>query len=321
MCPHPLFLDIRLERKSREFFMAENVWALLSTQLADTAASVGQSVVAVRGRRHPSSGILLGSDSVVTASHALRRDDDIVVITAPGESIAARLAGRDPGTDLAVLRLQQSTQKPAVRWANTSSLRVGELVLALGRTWRGNVVASSGILSGLMGPWRSWRGGAELEQFIRPDLTMYPGFSGGPLVNAQGEVLGLNTSGLHRSGIAVPSATVQRVAAELLEKGRIERPYLGLAMHSVPLQESLRTRLNLTASEGLLVAHVEPGSPAEKAGTLIGDVLIELDGKPVAATDDVQDVLHSQKPGKSIEAKVVRGGAVVKTSVMLAARP
>lgn len=300
--------------------MAENIWATLSNQLAATAEAAGKSVVAVHGRRHPSSGILWSSDSVITANHALRRDEEITVVTGPGKSTTASLIGRDPTTDLAVLRLQQAAENPPGQWGNASRLRIGELVLALGRTWRGNIVASSGIISGLMGPWRTWRGG-ELEQFIRPDLTLYPGFSGGPLVNAEGEILGLNTAGLHRSGITVPSSTLLRVVPELLEKGRIERPYLGLAMQAVPTPESLRTRLNLKAGAGLLVAHVEPESPAEKGGMLLGDVLVEIDGKPVEDTDAVQDALRSHKPGDSIPVKLVRGGTLVTLSLTLAARP
>lgn len=300
--------------------MAENIWSVLSNQLAETAASVGQSVVAVHGRRHPSSGILWSNDAVVTANHALRRDDDISVVSAPGKSTPARVVGRDSSTDLAILRLQQPVEGSSARWGDASKLRVGEFVLALARTWRGNIVASSGILSGLMGTWRTWRGG-ELDQFIRPDLVLYPGFSGGPLVSARGEILGLNTAGLHRSGITVPASTVARVVTELLEKGRIERPYLGLAMQPVTVPESLRTRLNLMASEGLLVVHVEPGSPAEKAGVLLGDVLIEIDAKSVTDTDAVQEALGSRKPGDSVVVKLVRGGTLVDASVTLAARP
>src|SRR5262249_5057545 len=156
---------------------------------------------------------------------------------------------------------------------------------------------------------RMWRGG-EIDQFIRPDLNFYPGFSGGPLVNSQGEFLGLNTPGLHGSGITVPSATVARIAGELLARGRVERPYLGLAMQPVPLPESWRKQLNLTASEGLLVVHVEPESPADKAGVLIGDVLLTLAGKPLTDTDAVQRTLHASKPGETIEAGLVRGGAL-----------
>lgn len=300
--------------------MSQSIWAALSNELAEASSTAGKSVVAVHGRRHPSSGILWSNDSVVTANHALRRDEEISVITAPGQSALARVVGRDPGTDLAVLRLQQPVEGEPARWGEASRLRVGDLVLAVARTWRGNIVASSGVISGLMGRWRTWRGG-ELDQFIRPDLTLYPGFSGGPLVNAQGEVVGLNTAGLHRSGIAVPASTVARVVAELLQKGRIERPYLGLAMQAVALPESLRTTLNLMANEGLLVVHVEPGSPADKGGILLGDVLVEIAGKAVADTDAVQATLHSLKVGQTVEIKLVRGGSLSKAGVKLAARP
>jgi len=298
----------------------ENIWSKLSNDLAEVSAATGKSVVAVQGTRHPSSGIVIAKDAVVTASHAVRRDDEITIIVAPGQKFSARVSGRDPSTDLVVLRLQQPFDAPPVGWAATSNLRVGELVLALARTRRGHIVASSGILSGLInGPMRTWRGG-EIDQFIRPDLTMYPGFSGGPLVNSQGELLGMNTSGLHRSGITVPSATVQRISAELLEKGALQRPYLGLAMQAAPLPESLRTRLNLTAKEGLLVVHVEPGSPADKAAIFLGDVLIALGGKPADEIDAVQSILRSYKPGDSLEASLIRGGAITTIMLRLEAR-
>jgi S1-C subfamily serine protease len=309
-----------IEQKAKEEICMENIWSKLSNDLAEVSAATGKSVVAVHGTRHPSSGIVIAKDAVVAASHAVRRDDDITVITAPGQKLSAHVSGRDPSTDLVVLRLQKPIDAPVVRWASTSNLRVGELVLALARTRRGHVVASSGILSGLInGPMRTWRGG-EIDQFIRPDLTMYPGFSGGPLVNSQGEFLGMNTAGLHRSGITVPSATVQRVSAELLEKGGIQRPYLGLAMQGAPLPESLRTRLNLTASEGLLVVHVEPSSPADNAAIFLGDVLITLAGKPAADIDSVQDILRSHKPGDSVEASLIRGGAITTVNLRLEAR-
>lgn len=298
----------------------ENIWTKLSNELAEVSAGVGKSVVGVHGTRHPSSGIVIAADAVVAASHAVRRDDEITVVTAPGQQLSARVSGRDPSTDLVVLRLEQKIDVPIARWASTTNLRVGELVLALARTRRGHVVASSGILSGLIhGPMRTWRGG-EIDQFIRPDLNLYPGFSGGPLVNNLGELLGMNTAGLHRSGITVPSATVQRVAAELLEKGGVQRPYLGLAMQAVPLPESLRTRLNLTGSEGLLVAHVEPESPAEKTGVLLGDVLIKMGDQHVVDTESVQQFLRAKKAGDSVAISLVRGGALLALTVRLEAR-
>jgi S1-C subfamily serine protease len=299
----------------------ESIWKKLASELAEASAEAGKSVVGVHGTRHPSSGIVIARDTVVAASHAVRRDDEIHVVIAPGQKLAARVIGRDAGTDLVALRLQQPIDAPLARWASTATLRVGELVLALARTRRGHIVASSGVISGLINtPMHTWRGG-ELDQFIRPDLTFYPGFSGGPLVNSNGEFLGMNTAGLHRSGITLPAATVQRVAAELLEKGSVERPYLGLAMQAVPLQESLRSRLNLTAGEGLLVVHVEPQSPAEKAGVFLGDVLVRLGNSAVADTDSVQQILRMHKVGDSVPVELIRGGAMASASVRLEARP
>jgi S1-C subfamily serine protease len=300
--------------------MPDKIWAAVSNELATTTATAGKSVVAVLGRRHPSSGILFRPDAIVTASHALRRDDEIAVVTGPGQKLKAQLAGRDAGTDLAVLRLEHSIDAPPAAWSSTSNLRVGELVLALGRTWRGNIAASSGILSGLVpGPWRTWRNG-ELDQFIRPDVTLYPGFSGGPLIASSGKFLGLNTAGLHRSGITIPAGTVQRVAAELLEKGAIERPYLGLGMQPVTLTESLRSKMNLTASDGLLVAHVDAGGPADKAGVLLGDLLLELGGQGLQDIESVQNVLRSAKAGQEIETKLIRAGTVTALKIKLEAR-
>ncbi len=300
--------------------MAEKIWNTLSAELAQAAELAGRSVVAVHGWRYPASGVFFSTDSIITVNHALRGEEARVVL-ASGERVSARIAGRDPGTDLLVLRLEQRVESGQARWGTEAKPRIGELTLAIARTWRGNIVASSGIISGLMpGPWRTRRGG-ELDQFLRPDLTLYSGFSGGPLLNSQGEFLGINTVGLHRSGITIPASTVTRIAGELLEKGRVERPYLGLAMHSVSLPESLRSSLNLISDEGLLVVHVEPSSPAGKAGVLLGDTLIELEGKAVADTDGVQDVLRSRQIGSEVEALFIRGGAANKTRLKLEARP
>ena len=141
------------------------------------------------------------------------------------------------------------------------------------------------------------------------------------MLNSQGEFVGINTVGLHRSGITIPGSTVTRVAGELLDKGRVERPYLGLAMQSVKLPESLRVRLNLTSDDGLLVVHVEPGSPADKSGILLGDALVDLGGKPVAAIEAVQEALRSSQIGRELEALFIRGGAALRTKLKLEAHP
>jgi len=310
-----------MNKKKGKPIMTNKIWDALSQELAQTAEEAGKSVVAVYGGRHSASGVLLSGNSVVTVSHAVRRDEEVPVIIADGRRLTSRVAGRDPATDLVALRLESEIQFSEPRWITAPKLRVGELTLALARTRRGNIVSSLGVISGLMsGPWRTGDGG-ELDQFIRPDLTMYPGFSGGPLLNSEGEFVGINTSGLHRAGITIPASTVTRIAGELLEKGGVERPYLGLAMQSVKLQESLRSKLNLTSGEALLVVHVEPGSPAEKAGVLLGDALIDLGGKPVADTDSVQEVLRSIRIGGELEASFIRGGSARPTKLKLEARP
>ncbi|HEY6270900.1 MAG TPA: trypsin-like peptidase domain-containing protein [Terriglobales bacterium] len=301
--------------------MTGKIWAALSEEMTETSAEAGKSVVSVEGRRHPSSGIIFTNDSVITANHALRREDETSIVLAPDRRIPARVAGRDPSTDLALLRLEEPIQSPPARWGNGSDLKVGELLLALARTRRGNIVVSSGVLSGYINqPWRTWLGG-DLDQFIRPDLNLYAGFSGGPLLNGKAEFLGVNTSAFYRGGITIPATTVLAVAGELLGKGRIERPYLGLAMQAAPLPESLRTKLNLTGSEGLLVMRVEPASPADRAGVLLGDVLLKLGDQALSDTDAVQDQLRSHKPGDEIQAAFIRGGEVVNLKMKLEARP
>jgi S1-C subfamily serine protease len=300
--------------------MAEKLWATLSNEWAEAAATAGEYVVAVQGGRRHSSGMHWSDDVIVTVNHGLRRDEETATILAAEGEIPARVIGRDAGTDLAVLRLQRSMKAPSVTWGHPDQLRIGDLVLALTRTRRGNIVASSGIVSGLMGAWRTWHGG-RLDQFIRPDLTLYPGFSGGPLVNAQGKIVGLNTMGLHRSGVTVPAATLRRVVPQLLEKGAIERPYLGLAFQPVSIPEPFRASLDLKGTEGLLITHVEPASAAENSGVLLGDLLVELDGQSSVSTELLQEALSERKAGDSMRIKLVRAGKMIEAIVVLQLRP
>src|SRR5215468_257545 len=188
----------------------------LSNDLAGAVERAGRAVVAVNGRpRLPSTGVHWRPGVIVTADHTVRTDEDITITRPDGRTVPASLAGRDPGTDLAVLRVGDS-DLPVADVAEPASLRVGHMVLAIGNGPR----ASWGVVSALGGRWRTWRGG-EIDQLVRLDLTLYPGFSGGPLVDVEGRVVGISTSGLSRQlELAVPAATVARVAAELLERGR-----------------------------------------------------------------------------------------------------
>jgi len=289
----------------------------LSNDLATAVERVAPSILTVNARpRLPSTGIHWRPGLVVTADHTVRAEDGISVTTGDGRAVAATLAGRDRGTDLAVLRVPEMTGAGAVL-GDDATLRVGHMVLALGFGPR----ASWGVISALGPRWRSWRGG-EIDRLVRLDLVMYPGFSGGPLVDAGGRVVGLNTSGLAReSRLAVPAATVSRVVDEISRKGHVSRGYLGLGMQPVRLPEPLRALLGLPGDGGLIVVTVQPDGPAAHAGVLLGDVLVALDGVPVADLGDVQARLGGDRVGSTIAALVVRAGARAEVRITVGEQP
>src|ERR1700756_544656 len=297
-----------------------SVLETLSNDFAAAAESVGGSVVAIYGRRWmPSSGIQWRKGFIVTAHHTIRREEDITVVTAGEKPFKANPAGRDPSTDLAILKVSDEGALPIPSFGD-GGVKLGHVVLALGRSRGSNLVASAGIVGGISGEWEPRRGG-RVDKHKRLSLELYPGFSGGPLVNAQGKVVGINTRGLSRGrAVTIPLATVNRIVDELIEKGHIAKPYLGLAMQPVPVPESLRGKAPGSGQSAVLVVHVEPAGPADRAGVLLGDVVIELQGKPVEDTGDIQQLLGLSKIGETVEATVLRGGAPVKLSITLADR-
>jgi S1-C subfamily serine protease len=307
-------------RKGVLLDMANSILETISSEFASAAERVGSNVVAVHGRRWmPTSGIEWKEGVVVTVHHGVQRDEDIKVLLSGGRSVSAKLAGRDPSTDIAVLRIEEGSSG-APLLGDSTSLRLGHLVLALGRTRRGDLVASSGIIGGISGEWRNRRGG-QLDQHIRLDLALYPGFSGGPLLNPRGEVVGINTRGLaHGRAATVPVATVNRVVDELLEKGHIARPYLGIAMQPVKVPDNMRSKLPSETKTGLLVMHVENGGPAQKAGMLLGDVLFEVGGETVEHVDAIQDSLATARVGDVLPVRVIRGGEIKPVSITLGER-
>jgi S1-C subfamily serine protease len=300
--------------------MANSMLETISNEFASAAEKVGSSVVAVHARRwRPTSGIEWKKGVVVTVHHGVQRDEDIKVLLGGGRVVSAKLAGRDPSTDIAVLRIEEGSSG-APDLGDASSLRLGHLVLALGRTRHGDLVASSGIIGGISGEWRNRRGG-NLDQHIRLDLALYPGFSGGPLVNARGEVVGINTQGLGQGrAVTVPVATVNRVVEELLKTGRIARPYLGIAMQPVEVPENMRSKLPAETRAGLLVVHVENGGPGEKAGVFLGDVLFEVAGKTVEHMHAIQDSLATAKVGDVLGVRIIRAGEIKPVSITLGER-
>jgi S1-C subfamily serine protease len=288
----------------------------LSNDLAGAVERVAPAIVAVHARRRlPSTGIHWRPGIIVTAEHTVKTEEGITVTTPDGRSLAAVLAGRDPGTDLAVLRVPDAGSVVATP-GDDAALKVGHMALALGYGPR----ASWGVISALGPRWRSWRGG-EIDRLVRLDLVLYPGFSGGPLIDAAGRVVGLNTSGLAReTRLALPAAMVTRVTDELVRTGHIARGYLGLGMHPVRLPEPLRAQLGLGAG-GLIVVMVEPSGPAARAGVLLGDVLVALDGAPVGDLDDVHARLGSDRVGAEITAIMLRGGVRTEVGITVGEQP
>jgi S1-C subfamily serine protease len=299
--------------------------AAFSDGLAEAVARAARSVVAIHGRpRIPSSGVLWRAGVIVAANHTVKRDEEITIGLDGGAAVRASVAGRDPGTDLAVLRIDGGTvAEPAgvAEIGDSAALRVGHFVLAVGRPGDEGVTASMGLVSAIGPAWRTWAGG-QIDQFVRLDLSIYDGFSGGPLVDGRGRVVGINSSGLARGmALTVPSATVRRVVDQLLERGHVVRGYVGLGMQPVRLPPALRERAPDAGETGVMVVTVEAGGPADRAGVLLGDILVALDGTRVADTEDVQALLGPDRVGTRVVARLIRGGAPVEVTITVGERP
>src|ERR1044071_1189224 len=289
-----------------------------SNDLSAAVEKGGASTILVDARkRYPASGIAFAEDLILTADHVVTREDDIKVLLPDGKSLPATIAGRDPGSDLAVLRLAEK----ALTVAKTSEdVKVGQLVLALGRPNSEGVQASWGIVTAISGPTRTFKGGM-LDEYIRTETTPYPGFSGGPLINADGAVLGLNTSCLTRgSSLTIPVKVAWRVAEALATHGSVKRGYLGVRTQPVEIPEAARQALKRAQEHGLLVLWLEEGGPAEKSGLFVGDILVAISGQPVGDPDDLFSALKSDTVGKAIAAEVLRGGRPETISVTVGER-
>ena len=290
-----------------------------SNSLAEAAERAGASVVRVEARRRmAASGIVWNAEGaaetiIVTANHVVRHDEGISLGLADGSSVAASLVGRDPTTDIAVLKAE-AAGLAAPAWVKSDGLRVGSLVLALGRPGQ-SVQATLGVISALGGAWRTGAGG-KIERYVQTDVLMYPGFSGGPLVTADGAVAGMNSSALTRgASVALPVETLERVVAALLAHGKMKRGYLGVGIQPVRLSDAVAEQVGRPA--GLLIMNVEAGSPAEAAGLFLGDTLLAVDGEPVQRPDDLSVLLAGDRVGQSMAVTLVRGGQVLAVDVVI----
>jgi S1-C subfamily serine protease len=296
---------------------SSDLLAALTDGMADAVEKISKSVVRVNGRRRrPASGVVYAQNAVLTASHVLEREEDLSVVTADGRTLPAKFVGRDPSSDLAVLSVEGLDVEAALAGGEP---RIGQLALAVGSPGRGDGSrASLGVVSSVGGPMRTWRG-PRLERYIQTDATPYPGFSGGPLADARGNVLGIMTTGLARgAALAIPADIAWRVAKTIEERGSLKRGYLGIL--SQPVQFPDAQRLGLTQRGGLLVVGVEEGSPADRGGLIIGDILATLDGQPVEDTEDLLVLLTGERVGREVPVKVVRGGELQELQVTVGER-
>jgi len=296
-----------------------NSLTALSDAMAEAVARAGSATVLVSARRRfPASGIIYAPDLILTADHVVEREDDINVSMPDGSDVSATLAGRDPGTDLALLRLSRA-------YASTAQMapaeaRVGQLVLAVGRPSAEGIQASLGVISAIGGPMRTGRGGL-LERYLATDAIPYPGFSGGPLVDAAGQAVGVNTSGLARgTSLAIPASLAWQTAADLAKNGRVRRGYLGIRSQPVELPASAQKTLGRQQATGLLLVGIEDNSPASAGGLMIGDILVGLSGQTVSDPDELLSKLSGSQVGSAVLVEILRGGQLTNVTVTVGER-
>jgi len=291
----------------------------LSAAMVAAVDKAGVATVTVNARRRmPASGVSYAADLILTAEHVVERDDDIHIGLPDGSSLAASVAGRDPGSDLALLRLE----KPVAALAQPAPqpAKVGQIVLALGRPGSDGVQASLGVVSAIGGPVRTGRGGM-LEQYLRTDAIPYPGFSGGPLVDAAGQVVGINTSGLARgAALTIPVGLAWGLAEALEKHGHVRRGYLGVRSQPVAIPAAQQSALGRPQESGLLLVGVESGSPAEAGGLLIGDIIVAIAGQAVTDPDELLAGLTGSVVGKPAPIEVLRGGQPASVTVTIGER-
>jgi S1-C subfamily serine protease len=291
----------------------------ISDGMAAAVKTASASIVRVEGRRRlPASGIVWSSDGLIlTASHVVRRDEGITVGLPGSRSVAAQVVGRDQTTDLALLRVEAGDLVP-LQHANDDETAVGQFVLALGRPGQ-KVQATLGIVSAFSGSWRTRRGGL-IDNYLQTDVLMYPGFSGGPLIDAEANLVGMNSSALLPGvSIAIPTSSLDRIAQTLAAHGRIRRGYLGVSTQKVRLPHNLRDSLG--QKKGLLIVAVEPGSPAETGGLTLGDTIIGMSGAAIRSHDELLAQLTADTVDQKVPVKLLRGGEVQTINVKIGERP
>jgi len=291
----------------------------LSNELAETVERAANSIVAVHARRGiGSSGIAWRDNLILTSSEGVRAEDGIKLLLPDGSVATARLRGRDSGTDLAVLETDASGLRP-LEFAGDIALRAGQLALAVGRTANTGPIASFGIVSGVSGEWKTWRGG-KLDPFVRLDISAYPTLSGGAAVDAGGNLIGLVSTGLSRSSVfAITGSTIDRIAGKLSQQGYVSRGFLGVSLQPVALPQPMKEQLK--QDSGIMLLGIEPEGPGAVGGLILGDVLVNGDGQSLAQPEALAELLERAPAGQIVKFKLLRAGVLQDLDVRIGERP
>ena len=298
----------------------QSVLGSFSEALVTLVNKTANGVVAVKSAAYRVvSGISLHDNLIAVADHSLRREDRVPVHGADGSAAVATILGRDPGVDLAILKVDGLPSQP-LKHADPAEVKAGMLAAVVGMTVDVGVTASLGLLGAAGGPRRTWRGGT-LDSFFRLDVNLYPSQSGAAVVDAEGKLIGMATPSLLRhSAVALPVATIERLAQELLKEGRVRLGYLGVGMQPVAVPKNLQAKLKQPQEAGLIILNVEAESPAEQAGLQVGDILLRLGDKVMTELEELQAALRGDAVGKTVKALVLRGGEPAEIDVLIAER-
>jgi S1-C subfamily serine protease len=288
-----------------------------SQSLSEIITQTSQSIVAIQGRRSAATGIHWQQGFIVTSCEALRAGDTFSLGLPDGRSLETELLGSDPTTDIAVLALPDSLELPVANIGDAQGLALGQLVFTVGRSHQrrqstsgqstSGQFTSLGMVSHLSGPWRSQLGG-QIDQYIEVSLSLRRGSAGCPLINASGQVVGFNTFGPRRSVLTIPAATINPIVEQLQQRGKLSRGYLGLGMQAVPLAENIQQQHSLSNQSGIMVISVAPDSAAERAGMLLGDVMVAINDTPLEQLPQIQALLGPQSVGQALSLQLLRGG-------------
>ncbi|MCA1645191.1 MAG: S1C family serine protease [Chloroflexi bacterium] len=297
------------------------ILASLSNDLASAVERAGRSVVAVHGRRRfPASGLAWQPDQVVTAAHVLERETDLSITAPDGGQHAAALVGRDPDSDVAILSVPGAALQPIERSADPR-LVAGNLVLVVGRPGTPEPIASFGAISSVGGAWRTAQGGL-LDSYIRADVALLPGLSGGALADVQGRVMGMLSAYLGGGDpVGIRTSSIDAIVHRIVNGQTLRRAYLGVSTQPVEIQEVLRTRLGIPQTAGLMLLGLEPGAPADRGGLLAGDIVLTISGRTVEDGEALQMALGPDAIGRTTEVKLIRGGDLREIAVVPAPRP